>query len=318
MLRYILKRLLLIIPIIVGSIILVFTIMYFCPGDPATMILGAEATEEQIYELREKMGLNDPYIVRLGRTLWSYARLDLGTSYVTGRPLTEELALRIPNTLRLSLIGIVIGLLIGIPLGVTSAVHHDEPIDYIGMLIALVGISMPGFWFAMLMVTLFAVKLRWLPPFGVGGIRYWILPILSSCLGGFAGNARQARSSMLDVLTSDYVVMARAKGLPEKEVIWKHALPNAMLPIVMMIGGAMAMSIGGGMIIETVFAIPGVGFFLAASISNRDYIAIQSCVVVIGMVFTLMMLVTDLMMAAIDPRIKDQFSSRKRKKAKKV
>lgn len=316
MLRYVIKRILLIIPIMIASTILVFTLMYFCPGDPATMILGNEADPAAITALREKMGLNDPYIVRLGKTLWNYAHLDLGNSYMSGKAVAGELAMRIPNSLRLSLIGIVIGLAIGLPVGILSAVHHDTPMDYVGMFIALLGISMPGFWLALMMISLFAVKLQWLPPFGVGGLKYWILPVLSTMFGGFAGFARQSRSSMLDVLYSDYIVMARSKGLPEREVILKHALPNALIPIVTMVGGSLGGAIGGGMITETVFSIPGVGFYLTDAIANRDYIVIQSCVIVMGVVFTLMMVVTDIVLAAVDPRIKAQFASKSRRAPK--
>lgn len=312
MLKYVIKRLLLIIPIILGATILVFTIMYFCPGDPATIILGNTADPARIAALREKMGLNQPYIVRLVNTIRGYLHLDFGNSYVSGRPLFAELAMRIPNTLIISLVSIAIGVLMGLPMGVLAAVKHDTWVDYGGMLLAMLGISLPGFWFAMLIVSLFAVQLGWLPPFGVGGIDHWILPILASSFGGFAGIMRMTRSSMLDVLYSDYIVMARSKGITEREVIWKHAFPNALIPIITMVGGQLAGCLGGGMIIETVFAIPGVGYYMTEAISNRDYIVIQGVSVILGIVFTLMMLVTDLVMAAVDPRIKAQFASGKR------
>lgn len=317
MLKYIIKRCILIVPIIFGAICLVFTIMYFTPGDPAEMILGADATPAAVESLREQMGLNEPYIVRLGNYLWDIFHGNFGESYVTGLPIAKSLVSRIPNTLRLSLVGILVGVLAGIPLGVNAAVHHGKFTDYLSMVIALFGISMPGFWLALMLVSFFSVKMGWLPPFGTGGIKYWILPIMASCLNGLAGLARQSRSSMLDVLYSDYIVTARSKGLPEKEVIWKHAFPNAMIPIITVLGNTLGRSLGGGLVIETVFAIPGVGYYLATAVNQRDYIVIEGCVVVLGIVFTVMMLVTDLFLAAVDPRIKAQFAGESGKKVKK-
>lgn len=310
MIKYIIKRLLLIIPIILGATILVFTIMYFTPGDPAEIILGTDAGRDAIMALRDKMGLNDPYIIRLGRYIVSLCHLDFGDSYMTGLPIFQELMERIPNTLKLSMISILVGVLAGVPLGVNAAVHHGRWQDFLSMIIALLGVSMPGFWLALMLVVIFSVKLNVLPPFGMGGLKYWIMPVMSNCFNGLATQARQSRSSMLDVLYSDYIVMARAKGLPEKEVIWKHALPNAMIPIITVIGGALGHALGGGLVIETVFGIPGVGYYMTTAINQRDYIVVQGCVVILGVVFSLMMLLTDLLLAAVDPRIKAQFAGK--------
>lgn len=313
MYKYIIKRLILLIPIILGATILVFTIMYFTPGDVVTIILGSDADPESIVALREKLGLDDPYIVRLGRYILNLCKGNFGNSYITDLPIAKELAARIPNTLRLSIVSILVGIFLGIPLGVTAAVNHGRWQDATCMFLALLGVSVPGFWFALLLVILFSVKLGWLPPYGMGGLKYWILPILSNCFHGMATQARQSRSSMLDVLYSDYIVMARSKGLPEKEVIWKHALPNALIPIVTVIGSALGHSLGGGLVIETVFAIPGVGYYLTTAVNQRDYIVVQGCVVVLCAVFSVMMLVTDLVLAAVDPRIKAQFASKSKK-----
>lgn len=313
MLRYIIKRLILIIPIILGATILVFTIMYFTPGDVATIILGADAEPAAIEALKESLGLNDPYIVRLGRYILNLCKGDFGNSYITGLPIAKELSGRIPNTLKLSFISIFVGVVIGIPLGVNAAVRHGQWTDGLSMIVALFGVSMPGFWLALMLVVLFSVKLGWLPPYGMGGLKYWIMPILSNCFNGLATQARQSRSSMLDVLYSDYIVMARSKGLPEREVIWKHALPNALIPIITVIGGALGHSLGGGLVIETVFTIPGVGYYLTTAVNQRDYIVVQGCVVVLSVVFSLMMLVTDIVLAAVDPRIKAQFATKTKK-----
>lgn len=311
MTKYIIKRILLMIPIIIGATCIVFTIMFFTPSDPAQSILGADATPQDIAELRDKMGLNDPYIVQLGRYLWNLCKLDFGNSYITGLSIATSLKTRVPNTLRLNLIGVLVGVVIGIPLGVMAAVNRGKIGDYLCMFVALFGVSMPGFWFAMVLVSFFSVNLQLLPPFFVPGLgwRNWVLPIMASCLSCMASLARQSRSSMLDVLYSDYIVTARSKGLPEKEVIWKHAFPNAMIPIITVLGNTLGRSLGGGLIIETVFAIPGVGYFIAEAVNQRDYITVEGCVVVIAMVFTVMMLVTDLCLALVDPRIKAQFAS---------
>lgn len=178
------------------------------------------------------------------------------------------------------------------------------------MTIALFGISMPGFWLALMLVLLFSIQLGWLPPYGLGGIEYWILPILSGSFLGIANLARQTRSSMLEVLGSDYVVMARAKGMPERSVIYKHALPNALIPIITVMGGTLARLFGGGMLTEMIFSMPGVGYYMVKAVNNRDYPAVQGGVLLLSIVFTLVMLLTDLVMAAVDPRIKAQFASR--------
>ena len=311
MTKYIIKRILLMIPIIIGATCIVFTIMFFTPSDPAQSILGADATPQDIAELREKMGLNDPYIVQLGRYLWKLCKLDFGNSYITGLSIASSLKTRVPNTLRLNLTGVLVGVVIGIPLGVMAAVNRGKVGDYVCMFVALFGVSMPGFWFAMVLVSFFSVNLQLLPPFFVPGLgwRNWVLPIMASCLSCMASLARQSRSSMLDVLYSDYIVTARSKGLPENEVVWKHAFPNAMIPIITVLGNTLGRSLGGGLVIETVFAIPGVGYFIAEAVNQRDYITVEGCVVVIAMVFTVMMLITDLSLALVDPRIKAQFAS---------
>lgn len=316
--RYVLKRLLMLIPVILGVTIVIFTLMYFVPGDPATAILGSGAEPWEYEELREKMGLNDPYIVRLLSYLKQvYIDFDLGNSYLTGVSITQELMGRLPRTLTLGFISVLVSVFVGIPLGVNAAVHQGTVGDWMPMTIALFGISMPGFWLALMLVLIFSVNLGWLPPYGMGGIEYWILPILSGSFHGIANLARQTRSSMLEVLSSDYVTMARAKGMPERSVIYKHALPNALIPIITILGTTLARIFGTGMLTETIFSIPGVGYYMVKAVNNRDYPAVQGSVLVLAIVFSVVMLLTDLVMAAVDPRIKAQFASRGGEKKKK-
>lgn len=317
MLKYVFRRILMLIPVILGVTILIFTLMYIVPGDPAISILGSTAEPWEYEELREKMGFNDPYIVQLLRYFKQvYVDFDLGSSYLTGVSITAELMGRLPRTLILGLASVLVALFVGIPLGVNAAVHQNTAADWLPMTAALVGVSMPGFWLALMLVLVFAVKLNWLPPYGMGGIEFWILPILSGSFHGLATMARQTRSSMLDVINSDYIVMARAKGLPERQVIYKHALPNALIPLITIMGTTLAGLFGGGMLTETIFSIPGVGYYMVKAVNNRDYPAVQGSVLLLSIVFSVVMLLTDLVMAAVDPRIKAQFASRAAKKVK--
>ena len=314
--RYILKRLLWMIPVILGVTILIFSIMYIVPGDPAQIIAGDFATEAELNELREEMGLNDPYIVQLGRYMYNvFIKLDFGNSYSTGKPVMAELLVRLPRTMIVGFTAMILSLAVGIPLGVIAAVHRNGWGDRVSMIIALLGISMPQFWIALLMVVLFAVKLGWLPAQGIDSLVSYLMPSIALCFGGLAGQARQSRSSMLEVIRSDYVVTARSKGLTEREVIVKHALPNALMPIITLAGSQLAHVFGGAVAIESVFAIPGIGSYLVTAVHKRDYTVIQGSVILLAVVFSLVMLLVDLTYGFIDPRIKAQFAG-KGKKAK--
>lgn len=317
MIRYIIRRVLLLIPVVIGVTIMIFTLMYLIPGDPTTAILGSAAEPWEYAALREKMGLNDPYLVQLARYIYQvYGKFDLGSSYLTGVSITTELMGRIPRTLLLGFCSILVTLCVGIPLGVNAAVHQNTVRDWLPLGAALIGVSMPGFWFSLMLVLAFAVKLGWLPAYGMGGIQYWILPILSGSFHGVAMMARQTRSSMLEVIHSDYIVMARSKGLPERAVIYKHALPNALIPVITILGTTFAGLLGGGLLTETIFSIPGVGYYIVRSVNNRDYPAVQGSILLLSIVFCLIMLLTDLTMAFVDPRIKAQFASGKRRTIK--
>ena len=315
--RYILKRLLLMIPVILGVIILVFTLMYLAPGDAVSVILGSGYTEEAAASLREELGLNDPYLVQLGRYLLQLVHLDFGDSWVSGVPVAQELLGRAPRTLLLGSASIVVTAVCGISLGIVAAIHQNKWPDTVSTVLALLGTSLPNFFFALLLVLVFAYYLNWLPAYGLGGIEHYILPIIANSVGGIAMLTRQTRSSMLEVIRSDYITMAKSKGLSNRQIIFQHMLPNAMIPVLTTIGMQFAGVIGGGIIIETVFSIPGVGYYLVTGCNNRDYTVVMGCTIVISVTFSLIMLPVDLLMAAIDPRIKAQFAesgARKRRR----
>lgn len=304
------------IPVILGVTILVFTIMYFIPGDPVELMLGADTTPEQIEAKREALGLNDPYLVRLGKFIGGiFLRFDFGNSWVYNTPVTKELFNRLPRTFIIAIACIGIQILFGIPLGIIAAVNHNSWIDRIAMFVAFFGISMPNFWIALMLVLFFSLKLGWLPPYGIGGLEYYVLPVIANGFMGIATQARQTRSSMLEVIRSDYVTTARAKGLSEFQILLKHALPNALLPVITVIGNGMGMLMAGAVVIETVFSIPGVGMYLVGGINLRDYNVVQSSVIFLAIWFALVMLLVDLLYAFIDPRIKAQFAVKKRRKS---
>lgn len=310
MVKYIFRRILWMIPIILGVAIVVFTLMTFCPGDPAQIVANGPATEEELHYIREGLGLNDPFFIRLGRFLSdTFIHFDFGKSWNTNADIAASIAERLPRTFSLSLATLLISVGIGIPLGIIASVNQGRIGDNISMFIALVGISIPSFWLAMLLVILFSVKLGWLPPFGIGGIKYYILPALAGCTGGIANFARQTRSSMLDVIRSDYITTARSKGMPESIVVLKHALKNALIPIITMIGTHFGQMLGGAMVLETIFSIPGMGSFIIGGVNSRDYPVVQAGSILLAVVFSVSMLVVDLLYAAVDPRIKAQYSS---------
>jgi peptide/nickel transport system permease protein len=302
------------IPVILGVAILIFTIMYFVPGDPARFILGVEATAADVAVKRHEMGLDDPYPVQLVRFLYdTFIRFDLGTSYVFNTPVLSELMIRLPNTLAIGLLCMLLQVVVGIPLGVTAAVHHNGFADRLCMFIALLGVSIPSFWFGLMLVLLFSLKLGILPAYGIGGIQYFIMPCICNSFAGIATQARQTRSSMLDVIRSDYITTARAKGMSEHEVIYKHALPNALIPVITVLGNGLANIFGGAVVIETVFSIPGVGLYMTGAIGNRDYPVVRGCVVLLAIVFSMIVLLVDLVYAFVDPRIRAQFEGQHKK-----
>lgn len=307
--KYVLKRLVMMIPVILCVTVLVFTIIHFTPGDAAQVVAGQTATEEELNAIRESMGLNDPYIIQLGRYMYQvFIKFDLGTAMVNKTSISSDMAQRFPYSIILAVIGITLALVVGIPLGIYSALHQNQAGDRIAVIISMMGVSIPHFWLALMLIMLFSMKLGWLPAYGVGGIKYWIMPIIANCLGGIATLARQTRSSMLEVIHSDYIVTAKAKGMKERDIILRHALPNALIPIITVAGMSFGGMLGGGLIIEQIFTIPGVGFYLTKGITQRDYYAVMGGVILLSIAFSFIMLACDLIQAFVDPRIKAQYA----------
>lgn len=314
MLKYIIKRILWAIPVVICVAVLIFSIMRMAGGDPARQLVGIDATDEEYEAMRAKLRLDDPFFVQLADYLGKlFLKGDLGTSYMTHTSISKDMAVRLPYSLAIGGVSILVATLIGVWLGMQSAIHAGKWQDKLCMVFALGGVSMPKFWLALLLLLLFAVKLQWLPAAGVGGIQFYILPVLANSFHGIASFARQSRSSMLEVIRSDYVITAKAKGLSFREVIYKHALPNALIPVVTMIGTQFAVMISGSIVIETIFSIPGLGVYLTTGINNRDYPVVQSVIVVISIIFCMTMLAIDIAYAFLDPRIKARYTSGKRK-----
>ena len=314
MIRYVVKRLLMMIPVVLAVLVIVFTLMYFVPGDPATISAGGERlTEEQLDVIRESMGLNDPYIVRLGNYIKNVVlHLDFGNSYTSGAPVGPELFTRFKTTFKIAVIGMVLMVVVGIPVGIRSAVKANTLEDRLSMAITLVGNSMPMFWLALLLVLLFSLKLHWLPSYGSSTWKHYILPCICVALEGMAGIARQTRSSMLEVIRSDYITTAKSKGLASRAVIYGHALPNALIPIITVIGSQFGKLMGGVIVIETVFSIRGVSVFLLSGINTRDYNVVQACLILIAFLFSVVMLLADLVYIFVDPRIKAKYQRKKK------
>lgn len=316
--RFIAKRLLWLIPVILGVTFFVFTIMYITPGDPVRLMLGTNATEETIQATRDELGLNDPFLVQFLRYCKNvFLRFDFGTSYQTKQSVTDQILFRFPYTLRIAFLSVLLATIIGIPIGVLAATHQYSWLDNSSMFLPLFCVSMPSFWFALILVMIFCQKLGVLPAAGVESWKGYILPCVSCALGGAAGIARQTRSSMLEVIRQDYITTARAKGQKESKVIFEHALKNALIPIIQTVGNMFGASLGGALIAETIFSIPGMGVYMMNGISQRDYPVVRGGVIFIAICFCLVMLLVDIVFAFVDPRIKSQYAAKKApKKAK--
>ncbi len=315
MARYIVKRLLALVAIMFCVAVIIFTIMYFVPGDPALIILGSSSTVAEREAYRESLGLNDPYMVQLGRYLYqTFIKWDLGTSYISKAPVLVEFSSRVPRTFALGLICLLINIVIGIPLGITCALNQNSWIDHLISILAMIGVAIPGFWLAMLMIQLFSQELGWLPAMGISSWKSWIMPVVAGALGGIANNLRMTRSAVLETVRADFVTTARAKGLAERKVTYKHMLPNALIPILNQLGGQFGMIISGTVVIETVFSFPGVGMYMLSGISNRDYPVVRGCVLILAIFSAVAVLLVDLAYGFIDPRIKAQYVSYAAKK----
>ena len=316
MATYIVRRILLMIPTLLGAVTLIFVLMRLLPGDVALYILGSgessEINKQALQQIREDLGLDQPLIVQYGQWLWGVVRLDFGNSYWTRQPVIEELKRRYPITANLAVMSLLLGTLIAIPVGVLSAVRQDTLADYAARIFVISGLSLPNFWLAILIILGLVHYFRWLPPLDYAP--FWVdpwqnlkqlaFPALATGYRLSAIGARMTRSSILEVLRDDYVRTARAKGLQEYVIVLKHALRNALLPVVTIIGLELLTLFGGLVVIETVFTIPGIGRFLVDAITHRDYPSVQALVFVIALFVVTVNLLVDIIYGFLDPRIR--------------
>lgn len=305
MLKYISKRIIYLIPVLIGIVFLVFTIMYFSPGDPAKLILGDRAPEEQVAALRHELGLDPPYYQQLFNYIKNAIHGDFGNSYQLRMPVWDIIKLRFPLTLQLTTFTMLIAVLIGVPVGILSAVKQYSVIDALSVIFALLMASIPAFWLGMLLMLLFSLNLGWLPSSGYEGVKWLILPSITLGFINCATIMRMTRSSMLEVVRQDFIRTARAKGATEKRVVFRHALKNAIIPVITVVGTAFGSSLGGAVVTETVFGLPGMGTQIITAIRQKDNPVVLASVIVIALAFSLVNLIVDILYTYVDPRIRD-------------
>ena len=304
MLKFTMKRLVYLVLVLVGVSFLVFLLLYMTPGDPVRMMLGESATPEAQAELRLELGLDDPFLVQYGRYIKNIVvHQDLGTSYSTRRPVLDEIMTVFPNTVKLATAAIIIAVILGTFLGIVSAVRQNSLLDNAVMVLALIGTSAPIFWIGIVMIILFCVNLGWLPPSGFGSFKQLIMPALALGMQSTAVVARMTRSSMLEVIRQDFVKTARAKGQKESVVIMKHVFRNALIPVITVVGLQFGTLLGGAMLTEVVFSIPGVGRLMIEAIKQRDFPIVQGSVLFVAACFSLVNLAVDLLYAVVDPKV---------------
>ena len=305
MLQYIFRRIIMLIPILLGVTLLIFTMMYITPGDPALIMLGPEATEEHINAFRAQHGLDQPFFIQyFNYVVRLVTQFDMGTSYLTRQPVAVEILARYPTTILLAVLSLIVSVIVGIPLGIISATRQYSIFDNAAMLLALIGVSMPNFWQGMIFIIFFVLHLGWFPPSGFDTPAHWVLPALTIGTSSAAIITRMTRSTMLEVIRQDYIRTAKAKGASTRRVILRHALRNALLPIVTIIGINFGTMLGGAMIVETVFAMPGLGTLTIASIRALDKPVIMAAVLLVAVVVGIINLVVDVLYVFIDPRIR--------------
>ncbi|HEX8942594.1 MAG TPA: ABC transporter permease [Gemmatimonadaceae bacterium] len=301
--RFILRRILLSIPTLFGVLVVAFLLLYVAPGDPVESMVGERADSATIARLRAQLRLDDPLPQRFGHYVARVVTGDLGQSYITNRPITQDIRERFPKTLQLAGAAMLLATIVGITLGVLSARRPGGLADRFALALAYLGISFPVYWVGLLLILLFAVTLRWLPPSGYGSLRFLALPALTLGMRSIAFLARMTRSAMLEALSADFVRTARAKGLNEWIVTFKHALRNAVIPIITVLGLDFGAYLTGSILTETIFSWPGIGRYVVNAISRRDLPAIQGAVLFLSTVFVVVNLITDLAYAKADPRV---------------
>ncbi|MED4755371.1 nickel ABC transporter permease [Brevibacillus choshinensis] len=304
MLGYITKRLLQMIPTLIGVSILCFIIIHSVPGDPANLIAGVDATAEEIQIVKERLGLDRPLYEQYGSYVVGMLQGDLGKSLRSDRPVAEEILSRFPSTIMLTMLSVVVMVLVGLFAGIMSAIRPNSMRDNATMMVSLFGISMPVFWSGIMLILVFSYYLQWLPSGGSTQLKHYILPALALGLSSSAVLARLTRSSILEVIHQDFIRTARAKGVREKLVIYKHTLKNALIPIITIVGLEFGHLLGGAVLTETVFSMNGIGRYIIQSIQFRDYPAIQGSILFVAAIFVIVNLVVDLCYGAVDPRIR--------------
>lgn len=313
MYRYALKRLLMILPVIIGISLILFVAMDLAPGDAVDYLAPEDATEEDLLLLERQLGLDQPLPVRYARYMAGLARGDLGVSYLSNQDVIRTYLDRLPNTLALSAASILVAVAISIPLGIISAVHHGSIRDNLAMIFALLGLSMPNFWVGLLLIIYLSNGMGWFPSGGFdAGLKSLVLPAVTAGTGFTATITRTTRSSMLDVLGQDYLRTARAKGVSEKTVIRKHALKNALIPIITVSGTQLGALLGGSVLTETVFSWPGVGRLIIDSVNARDTPMVTGSIIMTTILISVLLLAVDLLYAIVDPRLKSRYASKGR------
>ena len=303
LIKYSLKRLLMLIPVILGITLILYFVMSLAPGNPAVQILGANASDEQIAALEMEMGLDQPIIVQYIHYIMRAVRLDFGTSWINGSDVLATFLAKLPNTLMVALVATLWAIGLGIPMGIYSAVRQYSLFDYGSMVVAMLLFSLPAFWLGILSQILFCVVLRWLPATGIGGWQHLVLPALILGANTLASMIRMSRTSMLDVLKQDYIRTARAKGASKSRAVLKHAVGNSLIPVITQIGISFAGCIGGAVVTETVFTIPGIGAMLINAVKARDIPVVMGSVIFIAIIVGVINLIVDLICAKVDPRI---------------
>lgn len=308
MYRYILKRLGLLIPILLGVTFIVFTIMSLTPGDPGRLILGQKVPQSAVDQLNHELGFDQPFLIRYANYIGDAVQGDFGKSYRTSRPVFDEIFSRFPTTIKLACLGVLTSVILGIPIGILSAVRQYSALDIISTVLAMLMAAIPSFWLGLMMIIFFSLKLGWLPSNGVGSIAHYVMPTLTLGVPSAASIIRLTRATMLETIRQDYIRTARAKGATEKTVIWKHALKNALLPVITVVGMSFGSLLGGTILIESVFSMPGVGTLMLNAIRMKDIPQVMATVILLAGLFCIIMLIVDILYAYIDPRLKARYS----------
>ena len=304
MLKYIIRRTLLIIPILLAVIFIVSFIMELTPGTPGRVLLGPVATQEEVDKLDQKLGTDRPFLERYFDYIKNIVlHFDFGNSYRTNKPVVKELLVRFPYTLKLAFAAVLGSSLLGIPIGVLMAAKRNMLIDRSVNILAMVFAAIPSFAMALGMIYIFAVKLEWFPPYGAKTWKHYILPMATLILPSSVGRMRLARTTMLEAIRQEYITMARSKGIPENRVIFVHALKNSLIPVITYFGPMLAYIVTGSLVVEQIFAVPGIGRQFVSSITNRDYTMIMGTTIFLASLIVIMNLISDLLYKAVDPRI---------------